>query len=135
MYFEHNAYCVKKTYTLSYSSMETWKTHYWLCRVRVTTTTSVAPKKRKTLLCSKQKNKWMSILVYLMGIGNNILIPPRLLKVLHWDFHNICELFWDVKMETYIFGKIPKINSRKTASQFTPKTTKHFKKYLRRDTN
>ena len=54
-----------------------------------------------------------------MDIEDNFSISPILLNVLHKDPLDICELFWDVKIEIFIFSKTPKINIHKTSIQFT----------------
>ena len=63
--------------------------------------------------------KWAKI-IDLMDIGDTFLLLSPLIKGLYKDSHKVCGPFWDVKSEIYISGKIPKANSHKTVSQFTP---------------
>ena len=51
-----------------------------------------------------------------MDIEDFLILSP-LIKGLHKYSHDICELFWDVKMEIYIFGNT-KNNIYKTVSIF-----------------
>ena len=61
-----------------------------------------------------------------MDIGDNCLISSIPIKDIHKDSLNICELFVDVKMEIYIFGKTQKINTYKNVSQFTQQLQNMF---------
>ena len=49
-----------------------------------------------------------------MNIGDSFLL--LLLKSLYKYSSNICELFWHVKTEMYIFDETPETNSYKTIS-------------------
>ena len=69
-----------------------------------------------------------------MDIGDNFSISPIPLKGLHKNSLRICELFWDVYIEIYIFGKTQEINIYKTVSQFTQQLQDILKKYLSHNT-
>ena len=54
-----------------------------------------------------------------MDIWNNFSIQPQLIKGIHWDPHKICDIFSEVKRETYIIGKHQMFISCYTVIQFT----------------
>ena len=55
------------------------------------------------------------------------MIQPLLLKGLYKYYINICDIFWDVKMENGVFVKIQK-NKHKTGTHFTPQLKNKFVK-------
>ena len=64
----------------------------------------------------KQKNILIDVrIIVLVDVKLYILIQPLLLKVLHKDSLDICGLFWDVKMENWVFGIIQKTLDTKWA--------------------
>ena len=67
-------------------------------------------------------SKWWGLKTYVEYFDryqNVFLIQPLLLKGLHKYTLNICELFWDVKMEIGLFGKIQKIETQNGHAFYT----------------
>ena len=76
-----------------------------------------------------EMKNWSKRLVYFIRIRHFPLLP-LMLKVLHKYSHNICKIFWRVKMKICIFEKTSKINSHKTVSQWTQKNEKNLSRNI-----
>ena len=71
-------------------------------------------------------NIWFYNVLISIGIFFNTPLPNPHNKISQIK----CEIFWHIKIEIYIFGKIPKIYSYKNISQFTKQTQGVFQNYL-----
>ena len=54
-----------------------------------------------------------------MDFGSIFFFRPLSWRAYIKDPKNICEEFWDLKIDIFVFGKIPKINGWDTVIQYT----------------